>query len=34
MVEADRPFQRDEALDGVEVGGYATSWARSLGLID
>ena len=34
MVEADKPFDRDETLAGVEVEGYATSWARGLGLID
>jgi homogentisate 1,2-dioxygenase len=34
MVEADRPFHRDETLSGAEVDGYATSWARSLGLIE
>jgi hypothetical protein len=34
MVEADRPFEREEPLAGVEVQGYATSWARGLGLID
>lgn len=34
MVEADRPFHRDEALAPLEVEGYATSWARGLGLID
>src|SRR5919109_3189561 len=34
MVEADRPFQREEALAEVDVEGYSTSWARGLGLID
>ncbi|MCA1727797.1 MAG: homogentisate 1,2-dioxygenase [Actinobacteria bacterium] len=34
MVEADRPFERDDALEAVEVEGYSTSWARGLGLID
>jgi homogentisate 1,2-dioxygenase len=34
MVEADQPFERDEALAQVEIEGYATSWARGLGLID
>jgi homogentisate 1,2-dioxygenase len=34
MVEADLPFERDPALETVEVDGYATSWARGLGLID
>src|SRR5207247_5003899 len=34
MVEADRPFERDEALEAVEIEGYATSWARGMGLID
>ena len=33
MVEADQPFERDESLAGVEVEGYATSWAKGLGLI-
>ena len=33
MVEAENPLQADEALDTVEVEGYATSWARGLGLI-
>jgi homogentisate 1,2-dioxygenase len=34
MVEADRPLSRDDALADVEIEGYATSWARGLGLID
>jgi hypothetical protein len=34
MVECDLPFQREEALASVEIEGYATSWARGLGLID
>jgi homogentisate 1,2-dioxygenase len=34
MVEADKPFEPDEALGAVEVDGYATSWARGLGLIE
>src|SRR5919197_5270664 len=34
MVEADLPFERDEALAQVEVEGYSTSWARGLGLIE
>ena len=34
MVEADLPLERDESLGDVEVEGYATSWARGLGLID
>jgi homogentisate 1,2-dioxygenase len=34
MVECDLPFQREEALMSVEIEGYATSWARGLGLID
>jgi hypothetical protein len=33
MVEADLPFERDPALAAVEVEGYATSWAKGLGLI-
>src|SRR5207302_2765950 len=33
MVEADQPFERDESLAGVEVEGYATLWAKGLGLI-
>ena len=33
MVEADRPFERDDTLAAVEVEGYATSWAKGLGLI-
>jgi homogentisate 1,2-dioxygenase len=34
MVEVERPLERDESLEAVEVEGYATSWARGLGLID
>ena len=34
MVEADRPFEQEEPLATVEVEGYATSWARGLGLLD
>ena len=34
MVETERPLERDEPLGAVEVEGYATSWARGLGLID
>jgi homogentisate 1,2-dioxygenase len=34
MVESDLPFERDETLASVEVEGYATSWARGMGLID
>ena len=34
MVEATKPLQRDPALEPVEIDGYATSWARGLGLID
>ena len=34
MVEADRPLQRYEVLADVEIEGYATSWARGMGLID
>jgi homogentisate 1,2-dioxygenase len=33
MVEADRPLIAEEALSANEVEGYATSWARGLGLI-
>jgi homogentisate 1,2-dioxygenase len=33
MVESDRPLVADEALSAGEVEGYATSWARGLGLI-
>jgi homogentisate 1,2-dioxygenase len=33
MVESDRPLVADEALLAGEVEGYATSWARGLGLI-
>ncbi|MFN2590752.1 MAG: homogentisate 1,2-dioxygenase, partial [Actinomycetota bacterium] len=33
MVEADLPLQRDDALEAVDVEGYATSWARGLGLL-
>jgi homogentisate 1,2-dioxygenase len=34
MVEVERPLERDESLEAVDVEGYATSWARGLGLID
>jgi homogentisate 1,2-dioxygenase len=34
MVESDLPFERDDALAAVEIDGYATSWARGLGLIE
>ena len=34
MVEADKPFEREEPLAAVEIEGYATSWAKGLGLID
>jgi homogentisate 1,2-dioxygenase len=34
MVEADKPFERDDPLASVEVEGYSTSWARGLGLIE
>jgi hypothetical protein len=34
MVETEKPLQRDDALATVEIEGYATSWARGLGLID
>jgi homogentisate 1,2-dioxygenase len=34
MVEAENPLQREDALGTVEIEGYATSWARGLGLID
>jgi homogentisate 1,2-dioxygenase len=34
MVEADRPLVADDALSAVEIDGYATSWARGMGLID
>jgi len=34
MVEAAKPFTRDDALEAVEVAGYATSWARGMGLVD
>ena len=33
MVEAERPLVTDESLGSVEDEGYATSWARGLGLI-
>jgi homogentisate 1,2-dioxygenase len=33
MVETDRPLVAEEALAAGEVEGYATSWARGLGLI-
>lgn len=34
MVEAERPLQAEDALTAVEDEGYATSWARGLGLTD
>jgi homogentisate 1,2-dioxygenase len=34
MVEVERPLEQDESLEAVDVEGYATSWARGLGLID
>lgn len=34
MVECDLPLERDDALAAVEIEGYATSWARGLGLLD
>jgi homogentisate 1,2-dioxygenase len=34
MVEADRPLERDTALEAVEIKGYSTSWARGMGLVD
>jgi len=34
MVECDLPLERDEALAAAEIDGYATSWARGLGLLD
>jgi homogentisate 1,2-dioxygenase len=34
MVEAEKPLESEDALGTVEVEGYATSWARGLGLID
>ncbi|MGH2739540.1 MAG: homogentisate 1,2-dioxygenase [Actinomycetota bacterium] len=34
MVETERPLETDDALGTVEVEGYATSWARGLGLIE
>ncbi len=34
MVETLRPLQRDEAIEAAEDEGYATSWARGLGLIE
>ena len=34
MVEAERPLHADDSLVAVEVEGYATSWARGLGLIE
>jgi hypothetical protein len=34
MVEADKSFEREEALQEVEIEGYATSWAKGLGLLD
>jgi homogentisate 1,2-dioxygenase len=33
MVETDRPLVAEEALSTCQVEGYATSWARGLGLI-
>lgn len=33
MVEAGRPFRRDDGLTAVEVEGYAVSWARGIGLL-
>ncbi len=34
MVEADLPLAATDDLAGVEIDGYATSWARGMGLID
>ena len=34
MVEADKPLERDDVLADVEIDGYATSWAKGLGLLD
>jgi homogentisate 1,2-dioxygenase len=34
MVETEKPLQSEDALGTVEIEGYATSWARGLGLID
>jgi homogentisate 1,2-dioxygenase len=34
MVETSKPLRVSVDLDKVEVDGYATSWARGLGLID
>jgi homogentisate 1,2-dioxygenase len=34
MVEVERPLQTEGALETVEVEGYATSWAKGLGLLD
>lgn len=34
MVETERPLEAEEVLGTVEVEGYATSWARGLGLIE
>ena len=33
MVEAERPLTLADALLASEVEGYATSWARGLGLV-
>src|SRR2546423_12834292 len=34
MVEADKPFQREEVLEAVGIEGDGTSWAREMGAID
>jgi homogentisate 1,2-dioxygenase len=34
MVETSKPLQLAEDIKGVEIDGYATSWARGLGLVD
>ena len=34
MVEADRPLEAGDALSAVEIDGYATSWAKGMGLLD
>ena len=34
MVETDLPLHADESLSAVEVQGYATSWAKGMGLLD
>ena len=34
MVECDRPLERDESMTTVEIEGYATSWAKGMGLLD